>query len=39
MSILEWTILIGFGAPILLLSALFVSLACEMQREEAAKNG
>lgn len=36
MSILDWTILIGFGLPILFLSALFVSMACAMQREENA---
>ena len=37
MSILDWTILIGFGAPILFFSGLFVSMACEMQRKEKSR--
>lgn len=39
MSLIEWAILIGFGAPILFLSGLFVCWACAMQREEANANG
>lgn len=37
MSAIEWAVLLGFGAPIIGLSALFVSEARRMMRIEAAR--
>ena len=37
MTAIEWGLLIGFGGPILALSALFVSEARRMMRMEAAR--
>ena len=35
MSLVEWVILIGFGAPILILLTMIVCFACAMQKQEA----